>query len=89
MASADVFKRMFKGVSLEIEDLYLLEAFQIEYFPGGVPERELDVVLWAYPAIRRYLTKWCPSIDGTFARSRRSPAWRESESSTEAQGQGG
>ncbi len=30
MASTDVFKRMFKGMSLEIEDLYLLEAFQKE-----------------------------------------------------------
>lgn len=68
MASASVFKRMFKGVSLEIEDLYLLEAFQIEYFPGGVPERELAAVLWTYPAIRRYLTKRCPSIHGFLER---------------------
>jgi ubiquinone/menaquinone biosynthesis C-methylase UbiE len=68
MASADVFKRMFKGVSLEIEDLYLLEAFQIAYFPGGVQERQLAAVLWAYPAIHRYLTKRCPSIHGFLER---------------------
>jgi len=46
---------LFKGVSLEVEDLYLLEAFQIGYFPGWVPERELAVVLWAYPSIKRFL----------------------------------
>jgi ubiquinone/menaquinone biosynthesis C-methylase UbiE len=68
MTCANVFKRMFKGVSLEIEDLYLLEAFQIAYFPGGVPERELAVVLWAYPAIQHYLTKRCPSILGFLER---------------------
>lgn len=54
--------RLFKGVSLEVEDLYLLEPFQIGYFPGWVPERELARVLWAYPFIKRFLLKKCPSI---------------------------
>jgi SAM-dependent methyltransferase len=56
------FKRMFKGVSLEVDDLYLLEDFQIGYFPGWVPERELAAVLWAYPSIKSFLEKKCPSI---------------------------
>ena len=56
------FKRLFKGVSLKVEDLYLLEAFQISYFPGYVSERELAAVLWAYPPIKCFLEKKCPSI---------------------------
>jgi hypothetical protein len=57
-------RTFFKGVSLEIEDLFLLETFQIDYFPGYVPERELAAVLWAYPAIERYLVKRCPPVSG-------------------------
>lgn len=53
---------LFKGVSLEVEDLYLLEAFQIGYFPGHVPEREFAAVLWAHPSIKSFLLKKCPSI---------------------------
>jgi len=57
-----MFRRMFEGVHLELEDLYLLEAFQIGYLPGWVPERELAAVLWATPSIGRFLVKRCPSI---------------------------
>lgn len=64
ISRANVFRNMFKGVHLELEDLYLLEAFQIEYFPGWVPERDLAAVLWATPSIRRFLVKKCPSISG-------------------------
>jgi ubiquinone/menaquinone biosynthesis C-methylase UbiE len=56
------FKRIFKGISLKVEDLYLLESFQIEYLPGYVSERELAAVLWAYPPIKCFLEKKCPSI---------------------------
>jgi ubiquinone/menaquinone biosynthesis C-methylase UbiE len=62
MSSAETMRRFLKGASLEIEDLFLLEAFQIGYLPGWVPERELAAVLWAYPSLRRYLTVRCPSI---------------------------
>jgi SAM-dependent methyltransferase len=62
MSTADTFKRMFRGVTLEVEDLYLLESFQISYFPGWVPECELAAVLWAYPSIKHFLVKKCPSI---------------------------
>ena len=55
-------KRVFKGVDLHIQDLYLLEPFQIEYFPGWVPERELASVLRAYPAIDRFLRTRAPAI---------------------------
>jgi hypothetical protein len=68
MATTDTFKRMFKGVSLEVEDLYLLESFQIGYLPGWIPEREFAAVLWAHPAIKRFLLKKHPPIAGLIER---------------------
>ena len=53
---------MFRGASLEAEDLHLLESFQIGYLPGWVPERELAAVLWAHPGIKRFLAKKCPPV---------------------------
>lgn len=68
MTSVETFKSMFKGVSLEAEDLFLLEAFQISYLPGWVSEREFAAVLWAYPALKRYLIKRHPPIAGFIER---------------------
>jgi len=68
MSLADAFRQMFTEVSLEVEDLYLLESFQIAYLPGWVPEREFAAVLWAYPSIQRFLVKKCPSITDWVAR---------------------
>jgi len=53
---------LFQDASLEVEDLLLLEAFQIGYLPGWVPERELAAVLWAHPTIKRFLIKKHPPI---------------------------
>ena len=65
-------RRLFAGVDLDIEDLYLLESFQIEYLPGWVPERELATVLWAHPSIYRFLRIKSPKVsrflDATKAR---------------------
>jgi len=55
-------RKVFEGVDLHIQDLYLLESFQIEYFPGWVPERELASVLRAHPAIDRFLRTRAPAI---------------------------
>ena len=52
---------MFGGANLHIEDLYLLELFQIEYLPGWAPERELASVLWAHPFIYRLLRTKSPA----------------------------
>jgi ubiquinone/menaquinone biosynthesis C-methylase UbiE len=62
MSCIERFRKMFPGVTLEVEDLYLLEAFQIGYFPGWVPEREFAAVLWAYPSLRRFLVHKHPPI---------------------------
>lgn len=57
-----MFKEIFKGISLEVEDLYLLEPFQIGYLPSRT-ERELAAVLLAYPAIRRFMVNKYPTIN--------------------------
>ena len=57
-----LFKNIFKGVTFRVEDLYLLESFQISYLPGYLPEREFAAVLWAYPPIKTFLEKKCPEI---------------------------
>ena len=65
-------KKLFANVELDIEDLYLLESFQIEYLPGWIPERELALVLWAHPSIDRFIRIKCPNVtqflDATKAR---------------------
>jgi ubiquinone/menaquinone biosynthesis C-methylase UbiE len=58
----NLFKRIFKGVTLKVEDLYLLESFQISYLAGYVAERDLAAVLWAYPPIKVFLGKKYPPI---------------------------
>jgi len=64
MSTYHSFKKLFNGVYLEIEDLYLLEPFQIGYLPGWIPEREFATVIRAYPAIKRFLIKRNPAIEG-------------------------
>ena len=68
MTRADSFRRMFGGVSLDVEDLLLLEAFQISYLPGWVPEREFAAVLHAYPDIATCLRKRQPKSGSFMAR---------------------
>lgn len=64
MSSSAHFKKMFEGARLCVDDLLLLESFQIAYLPGWVPEREFAVVLAARPEIKRYLVTRCPQIAG-------------------------
>ena len=62
MSQASFFKKFFNNADLEVEDLFLLESFQLSYLPGWIPEGPFSNVLYAYPAIRRHLTKKCPEI---------------------------
>ena len=62
MLYATQLKKMFAGADLEIEDLFLLESFQIAYLPGWVPEEEFAAVLTARPEIRRFLVTRCPEV---------------------------
>ena len=60
--TSQMFRRMFRDATLEIDDLFLLESFQIALLPGWVPERELGVVLGARPEIARFFVARCPGV---------------------------
>ena len=63
---AKQLKEMFKGITLELEDLFLLEAFQIGSLQQYAPKRELAAVLHANSDIKRFLiTKHPPIISNT------------------------
>lgn len=81
MSLADRFRDMFGGVSLEVEDFYLLEDFQIGYLPGWVPEQDLAAVLQAHPSIKRFLIKKYPPITSFIERVmvQSAPAFDEQE----------
>ena len=59
-----ILREMFQGVDLGVEDLYLLERFQIAYLPDRVPQREFAAVLWANASIKRFLITKHPPIAG-------------------------
>jgi len=61
---ADSLRKTFHGLDLSIEDLYLLDGFQIGYLSDRVPQREFAAVLHAHPSIKRFLiTKHPPIAD--------------------------
>jgi hypothetical protein len=79
MSSATHFRKMFAGATLEIDDLLLLEPFQISLLPGWVPERPFAAVLAARPEIARFLKKRCPQVAGFVDRLLREHAGRGRE----------
>lgn len=62
MKYASHLRNLFKDTRLEIEDLLLLECFQIRYLPERVPQKEFATLLRTHPVIYRYLYKKEPSI---------------------------
>ena len=62
MPYSDMLRKQFHDINLEIEDLYLLESFQIANFTERAPKRELAALLWAHPPIKRFFLKKCPLI---------------------------
>ena len=62
MQYAAFLRKLFAGIELDVEDLLLLESFQISYLPDRTPRQELAVLLRANPVVRRYLVSMCPSV---------------------------
>lgn len=60
MDRTEHFRVMFKEAQLGINDILLLESFQIAYLPGWVPEKEFAAVLVAKPEIKSFLISKCP-----------------------------
>jgi len=64
MTYETMLREMFQGIDLQVEDIYLLERFQIAYLPDRVPQREFAALLWANASIKRFLiTKYPPIAD--------------------------
>ncbi len=62
MKYEDHCRRLFQGVELNIEDLYLLESYQIAYLRERAPQREMAAVLQANPSLERFFINKCPEI---------------------------
>ena len=60
-----MLKELFAGITLNAEDLLLLETFQIKYLPDRVPKKEFSSLLRANPVIHRYMISKYPPI-GSF-----------------------
>ena len=63
MKYSKTLKKLFAGITLNIEDLLLLETFQIKYLPDRVPKKEFAVLLRANPIVHRYLISKYPPIE--------------------------
>jgi len=55
-------KKMFHGVDFSVDDLYVLESFQIATLKERVPEKEFAAILYANPEIKTFLIKKYPPI---------------------------
>lgn len=63
MKYAETLKKLFPGLTLHAEDLFLLESFQVKYLPDRVPGKEFATLLRADPYIVRFLTLKYPPIE--------------------------
>ena len=57
-----MLRKLFSGISLCVEDLLLLESFQVNYLPERVPQKEFAAIIRNYPFIKNYLILRDPSI---------------------------
>ncbi|MCP5062965.1 MAG: class I SAM-dependent methyltransferase [Ignavibacteriae bacterium] len=62
MSFSKSLKKYFQSITLVVEDLFLLESFQIKYLPDRVPKKEFATILLANPAIHRYFLAMYPPI---------------------------
>ena len=63
MKYSKLLKKRFAGITLNVEDLLLLETHQIKYLPDRVPGKEFATLLRANPVIHRFLVSKYPPID--------------------------
>ena len=63
MKYSKTLKKLFSGITLNVEDLLMLETFQIEYLSDRVPKKEFSVLLCANPVVHRYLISKYPPIE--------------------------
>ena len=57
-----MLRELFSEVTLNAEDLLLLESFQVKYLPDRVPHEEFSVLIHKYPFVGNFLVSKDPSI---------------------------
>ena len=62
MGYSQYLRQLFPDLTLHVEDLLLLEAFQVKYLPERVPHKEFAVCLHANPMVHRFLVLKYPPI---------------------------
>ena len=62
MAYSQKLRGLFPEISLEWEDLLLLEAFQIKYLPERVAVKEFASLIREFPVVHRFLVSKYPPI---------------------------
>ena len=63
MTYSQMLRELFPDITLHVEDLLLLETFQIKYLSDRVAVREFSTLLRAYPVVHRFLVSKYPPID--------------------------
>ena len=58
-----MLREFFSGISLTVEDLLLLESFQIKYLPERVPQDEFSILIQKYPFISQFLILKEPTVE--------------------------
>ena len=62
MSYSDHLRSLFPGLSLQVEDLLLLETFQVKNLPARAPARELATLIRTHPMVHRFLLAKHPPI---------------------------
>ncbi len=62
MSYSQKLRGLFPEISLEWEDLLMLESFQIKYLPDRVPEKEFATLIRTHPVLHRFLISKYPPI---------------------------
>ena len=63
MAYSQKLRELFPDITLQAEDLLLLESFQINYLPDRVVKKEFAALLRKYAVVHRFLVNKHPPIE--------------------------
>jgi ubiquinone/menaquinone biosynthesis C-methylase UbiE len=63
MAYSQKLRELFPDITLQAEDLLLLESFQINYLPDRVVKKEFTALLRKYAVVHRFLVNKHPPIE--------------------------
>ena len=63
MKYSEMLKELFSDISLSVEDLLLLESFQIKYLPERVPQKEFAALIRKYPFVKSIMIVKNPAVE--------------------------